>query len=102
MELVCELLGLDDDSGPSWYFWRHYGMLSPKLQRISRTTFARRVANLCLLKYHLRKHLLKRLDFDEQVSVINSFPAPVRRFARATRRKRLCEASAHGYDEMAR
>jgi hypothetical protein len=42
------------------------------------------------------------VEHDPQVSLVDSFPGPVCRFARAPRVRRLREQSAYGYDEMAR
>src|SRR3954452_18119494 len=43
---------------------------------------------------------LSRIYFDPEVSLIDSFPVPTCRFARAYRCRRLAEESAFGYDEM--
>ena len=48
----------------------------------------------------LWKHLLGQVRFDPEVSLIDSFPVPVCRFARAYRCRRLAEESAFGHDEM--
>lgn len=48
------------------------------------------------------KHLLSRIRFDPEVSLIDSSPVPVCRFARAYRCKRLAEESAFGFDEMSK
>ena len=48
----------------------------------------------------LWKHLLGRVRFDPEVSLIDSFPVPTCHFGRAYRCRRLAEESAFGYDEM--
>lgn len=42
------------------------------------------------------------MSFDRQISLVDSFPIPVCRFARANRCRRLREQAAFGYDEVAR
>ena len=49
-----------------------------------------------------RDLLLERIRFDPEVSLIDSFPVPVCRFARAYRCRILAEESAFGYDEMSK
>lgn len=102
MEIVGEFLGIDTEKGLYAYFKRHYAEWFPALRRIHRTTFTRQVANLWVVKRELRRHLLERIDFDPAISLIDSFPIPVCRFARAYRCRRLAEESAFGYDEMSR
>jgi hypothetical protein len=48
----------------------------------------------------LFKHLLTRVSFDPEVSLIDSFPVPTCRFGRAYRCRILAEQSAFGHDEM--
>ncbi len=100
IEIVGEYLGIDTDEGLYAYFRRHYQEWSPALPEVHRTTFTRQAANLRVAKRSLRKHLLGRIHFDPEVSLIDSFPVPVCRFARAYRCRRLAEESAFGYDEM--
>ena len=50
----------------------------------------------------LWKNLLSRMGFDPEVSLIDSVPVPVCRFARAYRCRRLAEESAFGFDEMSK
>ena len=101
METVGEYLGMDQDKAIFAYFRRHYSHFFPVLRRIHRTTFARQAANLWRVKEKLWQHLLKSLEVDRAISLIDSFPVPVCRFARATRCRRLREVSAYGYDELA-
>lgn len=97
-----ESLSIDTDEGLYSYFRRHDGEWFPGLRRIHRSTFARQTANLWAVKKELRRHLLELIDFDPAISLIDSFPVPVCRFARAYRCRRLAEESAFGYDEMAK
>jgi hypothetical protein len=102
MEVVGEYLGIDTEKGLYAYFKRHYAEWFPALRGAHRTTFTRRAANLWAVKEKLWKHLLCRTHFDPEVSLIDSFPVPVCRFARAYRCRSLAEESAFGYDEMAK
>ena len=101
MEVVGEFLGIDTDKAIFLFFRRHYGEWFPALKRVHRTTFARQAANLWAVKEMLWKYLLSQeVCFDPGVSLIDSFPVPTCRFARAYRCRRLSEESAFGYDEM--
>jgi hypothetical protein len=102
IEIVGEFLGIDPDQGLYAYFRRNYGEWFPALNTIHRTTFCRQAANLWAVKRMLWKHLLGRICFDPKISLIDSFPVPICRFARAYRCRRLAEVSAFGYDEMAK
>ncbi len=99
MEIVGEFLGIDTEKGLYEHFRRYYAEWFPALAEVHRTTFCRQAANLWAVKEMLRKHLLGRIDFDPGVSLIDSFPVPTCRFARAYRCRRLAEESAFGYDE---
>ena len=101
METVGEYLGMDQDKAIFTYFRRHFGHFFPALRRLHRTTFARQAANLWRVKERLWQHLSRHLEVDRAVSLIDSFPVPVCRFARAPRCRRLRELSAYGYDELA-
>lgn len=101
VEAVGEYLGLDQDTAIFAYFRRHFAHFFPALQRIHRTTFARQAANLWRVKERLWQHLSRNLEVDRAVSLIDSFPVPVCRFARATRCRRLRDLSSYGYDELA-
>jgi hypothetical protein len=100
IEIVGEYLGIDTEKGLYSYFKRHYQEWFPALRRIHRTTFTRQSANLWAAKKELRRQLLEHIDFDPAISLIDSFPMPVCRFARAYRCRRLTEESAFGYEEM--
>lgn len=101
IEIVGEFLGIDSEKDLFAYFRRHYGEWFPALQKVHRTTFTRQAANLWVAKERLWQHLLRReIRFDPLVSLVDSFPVPVCRFARAYRCRLLPEESAFGYDEM--
>jgi hypothetical protein len=102
IEIVGEFLGIDADKGLYTYFRRHYGEWFPALKRVHRTTFTRQMANLWAMKRKLWRELLNRIGFDPEVSLIDSFPLPVCRFARAYRCCVLAQESAFGYDEMSK
>lgn len=101
METVGEFLGLDQDKAMFAYFRRHYVHFFPALRSLHRTTFARQSANLWKVKERVWQHALTRLGYDPALSLIDSFPVPVCRFARAARCRRLREVAAYGYDELA-
>jgi len=102
MEIVGEFLRMDTDKGLYEFFRRQYGDWFPALRTIHRTTFVRQAANLWEVKMRLREYVQRQVDADAWVSIIDSFPMPVCRFARAKRCCRLREASAYGYDPVAR
>jgi hypothetical protein len=102
IEIVGEFLGLDTDKAIYLFFRRHYAEWFPALCAVHRTTFARQAANLWAVKEMFWKHLLGRVRFDAEVSLIDSFPVPTCHFARAYRCRRLAEESAFGYDEMSK
>jgi hypothetical protein len=102
IEMVGEFLGIDTEEGLYTYFRCHYGEWFPALRRIHRTTFTRQMANLWVLKKRLWRHLLERIGYDPEISLIDSFPVPTCRFARAYRCRVLAEESAFGYDEMSK
>lgn len=100
MEIVGEFLGLDDEKSLYAYFKRHYAEWFPALREVHRTTFTRQMANLWVAKERLWQELLRRIGFDPRISLVDSFPVPTCRFARAYRCRLLPEESAFGYDEM--
>lgn len=102
IETVGEYLGLSQDKKIFEYFRRHYAHFFPALSKIHRTSFVRQSANLWQVKERVWQSILIDSEFDAAVSLIDSFPLEVCRFARAGRVKRLREISAYGYDEVAR
>ena len=102
IEVVGEFLGFDQDKLIFWFFRNHYGDWFPALRKIHRTTFVRQAANLWKIKELIWLHVLTMIDYDPYISIVDSFPLPVCRFARANRCRRLRDISAYGYDEVAR
>ena len=100
IEVVGEFLQIDTDRGLYEYFRRHYSDLFPALGKLHRTTFTRQAANLWSVKERFWQHLLEKSRLDPELSLVDSFPVPVCRFARAYRCRRLPEESAFGRDEM--
>ena len=102
MEIVGEFLGLDTDKAIYQYFRRHWSDWFPALRMIHRTTFARQAANLTQVKASLWPDLLHIIPYDPYLSIVDSFPLPVCRLARAYRCRRFAAQAAYGYDEMAK
>jgi hypothetical protein len=102
MEIVGEYLSIDTEKGLYAYFRDLYAEWFPALREVHRTTFTRQMANLWVAKERLWRELLGRIDFDPRISLVDSFPVPTCRFARAYRCRVLPEESAYGYDEMAK
>ncbi len=102
IEVVGEFMGLDTDSGLYRYFRRHFGELFPELRRIHRTTFLRPAANLWFVKRELWQALVNQVPQDDLITVIDSFPVPVCRFARVPRCQSFQGQAAFGHDEVAR
>ena len=101
-ELVGEFLGYDTDQGIYRYIRRHHLDLFPEMGRVHRTTFARQAANLWKMKERFQALLQHLTRFDPMISIVDSFPVPVCRFARAKRCRRLAGMATFGYDELAR
>lgn len=102
MEIVDEFLGIDTDKGLYLFFEHHYGHWFPAILNIHRTTFALQAANLWQVEEHIWQKLLEQMNFDHQISLVDSFPMPVCRFARANRSRRLRAQAAFRYDEVSR
>lgn len=100
MEIVGEFLGIDTDKGIYQYFRKHWSDWFPGLRQVHRTTFVRQAANLWAVKYQLWRHLLSQIAFDPHITIVDSFPVPVCRFARAYRCRIFAGEAAYGYDEM--
>src|SRR4051794_37525393 len=101
VEIVGEFLGLDTDRGPHAHFRRHFGRLFPGLRTVHRTTFARQAANLWAVKHALWRRLAAMTGHDPAVTLVDSMPVPVCRFARAHRCRSLRGLSAFGHDPVA-
>lgn len=102
METVGEFLGIDTDQGLYTFFRRFFGDWFPALQQIGRTTFLRQAANLWVVKERFLLDLSQRVAHDPLISIVDSFPMPVCRFARANRCRIFAGTAAFGYDEVAR
>jgi hypothetical protein len=102
IEVVGEFLGLETDSNIFIYFRRHYADWFPGLRKIDRTTFVRQATNLWKIKQELWQSLVKRIPYDPYFSIVDSFPVPVCRFARANRCRLYGTSAAYGHDEVAR
>lgn len=102
IEVVGEFLGIDTDRGIYRYFRRHYAEWFPALREVHRTTFARQAANLWKVKELLWRRLLSSIEYDEKVSLVDSFAVPVCSFAKAPRHKSFAGVASHGYDAMSK
>jgi hypothetical protein len=102
MEIAGELDGVDRDKDIFRHFRRHHLKEFPALARIHRTSFVRQAANLwrvkALLQRQLAGLLLEAEPLLEPVAIIDSFPLPVCRFARAPVCRRLKGYAARGFD----
>jgi Transposase DDE domain len=101
VEIVGEFLGLDTDRGLHAHFRRHFGHLFPGLREVHRTTFLRQAANLRAIKLALWRHLAAATRRDPALTLIDSLPVPVCRFARAYRCRAFRGLAAFGYDPVA-
>jgi hypothetical protein len=102
IEVVGEFLGIDTDQGLYTFFRRFFGDWFPALCQMDRTTFVRQAANLWVVKEQLFAYLSQQVAHDRLISIVDSFPMPVRRFARAKRCRTFAGQAAFGYDEVAR
>lgn len=102
MEVVGEYLGLDTDVAIYTSFRRDHRALFPVLARIHRTTFARQAANLWAVKEHLWQRLLAQLPLDPTLSIVDSVPVAVCRYAHAPVCRRFRGAANFGYDVSSR
>lgn len=102
MEVVGEYLGLSQDRAIYRYFRRHYSHFFPALKKAHRTTFVRQATNLWKLKERLWQRLLKRISYDSDLALVDSFPIPVCQFARAYRCRRFKGEAAFGKDTLTR
>src|SRR3954466_8847154 len=101
VEIVGEFLGRDTDRGLHTHFRRHFGHLFPGLREVHRTTFLRQAANLWAVKLALWRRLRAMAGHDPAVTLVDSMPVPVCRFARAHRCRTLRGLSAFGHDPVA-
>ena len=92
MEIVGEMLGFDTDKDIFGFFRDFYAHYFPRLT--SRVSFVRHAANLWLVKKSLFEHIARR--FKDVIAVIDSFPIPACRFARARFCKLFKGIAAYG------
>jgi DDE family transposase len=102
MEVVGEFLGMDTESSIFTHFCRYYADWFPGLRKITRTAFTRQAANLWKVKQALWHAVAQAIPHDPYISIVDSFPVPVCRFARAPRCRSFGEVAAFGHDEVAR
>ena len=96
METVGEFLGIDMEKHIWQYFCRHWSSWFPKLG--ARSTFIRQAANLWYIKHLIQEKLALSLGaYADQVHMIDGFPLPVCRLARAKRCRTFRDVSAQGY-----
>lgn len=102
IEIVGALLGKETDAELYRHFRRHHADLFPALRQIHRTTFVRQAAALWAVKAMVWDRLVRLTRRDCTLSIVDSFPVPVCRFARATFCERFAGVAAYGRDEVAR
>ena len=102
MEAVGAFLGISQEETLFGFFQNHYAHFFPAVGKVHRTTFTRQAANLWKVKERLWLHLLEKTPHDERFHIIDSFPLPVCRFARAPRCHRFRGEAAFGHDAVAR
>ena len=89
MEIVGSSLSLSQDKELFCSFQRHSMHFFPALRGLHRTTFVRQAANLWAIKERLWGWLRDEMvTYDTQLSIVDSVPVPVCRFARAPRAPR--------------
>jgi len=92
MEIVGEFLELNTDKKIFEFFKRFYSHYFPKL--LCRVSFVRQAASLWAVKRQLFRYIAER--FADIIVVLDSFPIPVCRFARAKRSKLFKGIAAYG------
>lgn len=102
IEAAGAFLGLDTDRALHAHARRHFGHLFPGLRAVHRTTFTRQAANLWAAKEAVWQHLAAATQHDPAVSIVDSLPVPVCRFARAKRCRLFAGQAAFGHDAVDR
>jgi hypothetical protein len=92
MEIVGEILGLDTDKDIFGFFRDFYHDYFPALT--NRVNFVRHAANLWMIKKRLFENIAEK--FKDAINIIDSFPVPVCRFARARFSKLFRGVAAYG------
>ncbi len=99
MEVVGTYLGLSQDQEVFDYFRRHYAHFFPMMAQVDRTTFVRQAANLWAIKERLWCWLRDEvIRYDATLSIVDSVPLPVCRFARAPWCVRFRGQASYGKD----
>ena len=102
MVAVGEFLGLDQDVALYRFFRTHYQPFFPALATLHRTSFVRQAANLWSLTHWVWQRLADHSWHNDRAAIVDSFPLPVCRFARAYRCRRFAGEVAFGKDQVAR
>jgi hypothetical protein len=103
LEVVGSYLGLSQDQELFDYFRRHYRHFFPALSRLHRTTFVRQAATLWAIKERLWCWLRDEvISYDPLMSIVDSVPLPVCRFARASWCVRFRGQASYGKDHANR
>jgi hypothetical protein len=102
IELVGELLGFDQEAKLFQHFRCYHSAEFPGLRQITRSTFVRQAANLWVVKHRLHQDVAGKLSTPGEPWLVDSFPLPICRFARAKGCRLLPEWAAFGYDPVAR
>jgi hypothetical protein len=103
MEVVGSYLGLSQDQELFDSFQRHYTHFFPALADLHRTTFVRQAANLWAIKERLWCWLRDEvISYDASLSIVDSMPLPVCRFARAPWCVRFRGVASYGKDHADR
>ena len=101
-EAVGEFPGLNRDTALHRYFRQHYSHFFPAMTQVCRTTFLRQAASLWRVKEQVGQILLNSIRHGPALAIVDSFPLPVCRFARAHRCQRFLGEAAFGRDDVAR
>jgi hypothetical protein len=101
IEIAGEFWGHADDRAIYRHFRRYHTAEFPALAAVDRSTFVRQAANLCWLKRRLQQRLAGRLADPHAPWLIDSFPLPACRFARARTCRRFAGVAAYGFDPVA-
>jgi hypothetical protein len=103
IEVVGSYLGLSQDKALFAYFQRHYAHFSPALRLLDRTTFARQASNLWAVKERIWCWIRDEVvSYDPGMSIVDSVPVPVCRFARAPWCVRFRGGASYGKDHADR
>jgi hypothetical protein len=102
MEIVGAYLGIEQDSALFAYMRQSWSAFFPQILQVHRTTFVRQAANLWVVKERLWQALVQEVPHDREVAMIDSFPLPVCRFARASTCRRFRGEASYGKDTVAK